>query len=615
MYRQWQRTFRWIVTASLLALWLIAVPVHAQVQLGENVNLTMNGQLGVGYGGDYGSSSAQSSHGTYFSGMGTLNGSYYNPRFLSFTAQPFYNRNQDNSAIGSVFSESGIDSSVNLFGGSHFPGSVSYGKALTNGSQYGIAGVPGLSADGSTQTFAVTWNAFVPKLPTLTATFSDTSSSNTILGEAGTTDTAIKGLNLISNYNLSGFQFYGYFNHQNLDATLPAFLTGSSLETESSNNTYGISVNHKLPLSGSFGVGYSRSTYSSDTNTAVNDGTAQTVDGGVSFNPTRRFTISANARYFDNLIGALQQSILPAGAVPINTYSVGSDGLTLNTFGTYNFGHNLVLIGYANRQIQHFEGTEYTNDQYGGTLTYSYARPLLGMLYLSVGTVNTAANADQGTLGFVGNLGFKKKFRGWDVNLDVSYNQSVQSSIALATTSNYNYGGFIRKRFGANTYWSASARNVQTGLTQQVGYANRSETFMTTLTHGKFGLSGSYSQSHGTSILTSSGVLVPTPLAPLLSPDQILYDGTAYGGGVSVTPLKRLYITANWFRANTSTTSVTAFSNNNNNRIYTQLQYNLRKLTLRATYWKVDQVIGGSTLPRTIQNSYSFTISRWFNLF
>ena len=84
-------------------------------------------------------------------------------------------------------------------------------------------------------------------------------------------------------------------------------------------------------------------------------------------------------------------------------------------------------------------------------------------------------------LGFVGNLGMKKKINGWDLNADISYAQNVQSSLALYTTSNYNYGGYVRKRFGDFTYWTASYREVQTGLTQQTGYHNRSETALTTL--------------------------------------------------------------------------------------------------------------------------------------
>ena len=57
----------------------------------------------------------------------------------------------------------------------------------------------------------------------------------------------------------------------------------------------------------------------------------------------------------------------------------------------------------------------------------------------------------------VGNLGLKKIIKGWDINADASYAQNVQSSIALFTTSNFNFGAYVRRRFGEYTYWTASA--------------------------------------------------------------------------------------------------------------------------------------------------------------
>ena len=177
--------------------------------------------------GTFGNQTKQSSHGLFFTGLANLSGYYYNPKFLNFNVQPFYNRSQDNSTFQSVLSDSGVEASVNLFSGSHFPGSVSYGKAWQTGSQFQIAGQPGLSANGNSQAFAVTWSAFLPNWPTLTATYSDNSVSQTILGETGTTSNSARFLNLYSNYTVYGFQINGFYNHQNFDATFPAFLGGN----------------------------------------------------------------------------------------------------------------------------------------------------------------------------------------------------------------------------------------------------------------------------------------------------------------------------------------------------------------------------------------------------
>ena len=37
---------------------------------------------------------------------------------------------------------------------------------------------------------------------------------------------------------------------------------------------------------------------------------------------------------------------------------VESNGLTLNSFASYNLGKVSMLVGYANRQMQQFAGTE-----------------------------------------------------------------------------------------------------------------------------------------------------------------------------------------------------------------------------------------------------------------
>jgi hypothetical protein len=201
------------------------------------------------------------------------------------------------------------------------------------------------------------------------------------------------------------------------------------------------------------------------------------------------------------------------------------------------------------------------------------------------------------------------------VDSDFSYAQNVQTIIAYYTSSNYSYGAMVRRRFGANSSWTVSYRGVQTGLTQLPGYDNRSDTFITNLVRGRYGLSGSYSQSHGTALLSGAGVLTPTQLAPLIAPDQAIYDGKVYGAGLSVIPMKRMVINVNWFRTRSDTQTASIFSANNSERFYGQMQYNLRKLSFRAGYWRVDQGIGAAGLPPSVNNTYFFNISRWFNIF
>ncbi|MBZ5723012.1 MAG: hypothetical protein LAO03_21950 [Acidobacteriia bacterium] len=613
MYRRSWVTLRKIRQVGALALLGCAMSAQAQVAVGDNLNMTLNGDVAIGYSGDFGNNG--SGHGLYGAGTGQLSGYFYQPNFLSFNIRPFYNRNQDNSSYTSVLRDTGVDASANIFGGSHFPGSVSYSKSFVNGSQFGIPGTTGLIADSSTRTFSVTWSELLPNLPSLTATFGDTSSSSSIQGDAGTTDSASRTFNLLSNYKIDGWGLTGFLTHQNFSVTLPSFLSPTNSRSESSGTSYGVSATHPLPFSGTFLAGYNRTNYSSETGTYLNNGSTDTAETTVAFQPTGRFTVSGQVRYTGNLIGALQQSFFPGGPPPLPTNDVTSHGISLNTFGTYNLGHGFILIGYVNRQTETFEGIDSSSTRAGGTLTYSYSRPLFGMLYVSFGMVNNASNTGGGSLGYVGNVSLKRQLGRWQLDTDFSYAQNVQTIINSYTTSNYSYGAMVRRKFGTNSNWTASYRGIQTGLTQLPGYSNRADNFITILTRGRYAISGSYAKSHGTALLSTAGVLTPTALAPLIGPDQAVYDGTAYGAGLSVTPLKRMIININWYRTRSDTLTATTFSVNNSERYYGQMQYNLRKLSFRAGYWRVYQGIGATGLPPTTRNTYYFNISRWFNIF
>ncbi len=603
-----------MVAISLTPLLLVGINAAGQVSVGEDVQMTLNGNLGIGYSGEFGNSGL-SGHGLFGTGMGLLSGSYYNPNFLSFNVRPFYNRNQDNGSFTSVLSETGVDASTAIFSGSHFPGSVSFSKAFARGSQYGLPGSANLTSDSTTQNFSATWSELLPNLPSLTATFSDNNNSSTILGEKGTSDLSSKIFSLLSNYKVKGFQLSGFINRQNYHVDLPSFLSTSNSQSDSAATSYGLTANHSLPLSGIFTLGYNRTNYRSETGDYRTNGATDTADSSISLKPVERLTVSGQVRYTGNLIGALRQSYI-AGNTPVLLESdAGSHGVSLSTYETYQLGHGFSVMGYANRQMQTFAGTTYDYSQFGGTLTYSYARPLLGLLYFSFGMVNNGTNTGGNSLGFVGNVNLRKRIGKWEYSADTSYSQNVQTIIANYTTSSLSYGGSIRRRFGTSMFWTATYRGIQSAVTQLQGTGNRADSAVTTFTRGRYELSGTFSRSHGTALLSSSGVLTPTPITPILTPDQIVYSGQVYGAGGSVAPVRRMLINFNWYRVRSDTVTSSLFSQNNSERYYGQMQYNVRKLSFRAGYWRVYQSLGGISIQPTLDNTYFFNVSRWFNLF
>ena len=70
----------------------------------------------------------------------------------------------------------------------------------------------------------------------------------------------------------------------------------------------------------------------------------------------------------------------------------------------------------------------------------------------------------------------------------------------------------------------------------------------------RFSINGSYSESSGNALLTSTGlVATPVPL-PIINPaDVVLYNGKSYSVGLGATPFHGLVLSANYAQALSST--------------------------------------------------------------
>ena len=598
----------------LLALVLLCASAgRAQVEVGENLSMNLNGTLGFGYGGGsetYGGSN----HNTSFNGTGTLSGSYYHPSFFSFSIQPYYNRSQNNSVSQSIFNSSGITASTSIFSGSRFPGAVSFSKDFNKTGEFGIPGIGGLTTNGSAQTFSITWSALLPNVPSLTAAFSKTGSSSTVLGSNSDTETSFRQFNLSSSYRIAGFDLNGFFNNQNAFTRFPEFLGAGSNVSDTASTSYGASASHALPLSGTFGAGWTRTTFSSDRG-GRGPTTTDSANASASVSPFRKLTVSGNVRYIGNLIGALEQELTTGGTPLTLERDNSSKSIVFSGITYYSIGRGLSLVGHVTHREQFYGGRDYSDTQYGGTLNYRYARPLFGLLYFSFGLVDNVTQEGNTNLGFVSNVGMTRRFGRWETNSDFSYSHNVHTLVATYNTSSYSYGTFVRRRLSMSTYWHGSFRGMHSGLTQYDGAMNRSESVSTGLTWRSYGVTGAYSQSTGRTVLTASGLLNPSPLAGLFAENIVLFDARSYSLGLTATPIRRLVLTANYAKVRSDTTRPLLQSTNLGDRFTSQLEYKLRKLSLRGGFTRMDQEISASGAPPSMVNSYYFGISRWFNIF
>src|SRR3954463_6250494 len=148
-----KKTFR--AACLMSAMLLFAVAVHAQLTIGDNLNMKMDGNLGFSYTGGFGNADFQSNHGQGFTANATMTGFYFHPNFISFEFRPYYDRAQNNADSQSITRSSGLGGSANFFSGSRFPGSVSYGKDFSTGSEFRFAGVPSVLGDSSGRNFSI----------------------------------------------------------------------------------------------------------------------------------------------------------------------------------------------------------------------------------------------------------------------------------------------------------------------------------------------------------------------------------------------------------------------------------------------------------------------------
>ncbi len=119
-------------------------------------------------------------------GMPRLRGSFYNPNFLNFSIAPYADRDQANSLYGDLSDSTGINANVNLFSGSHFPGSVYFGRGSDSSSEFGLpSSTVGLATHGTNQNFGVNWSAIVPGLPTLNASYAIGDGTSDVYGVTG----------------------------------------------------------------------------------------------------------------------------------------------------------------------------------------------------------------------------------------------------------------------------------------------------------------------------------------------------------------------------------------------------------------------------------------------
>jgi hypothetical protein len=320
-----------IIGLTVLAIAQIATGQQQQLSLGENTKLNAGGLFSFGYTGDYGDA-VPSNHGLDLGFDGRVAGYYYNPNFISFTANPYYNQSRADSDYQSITGASGVNATANFFTGSNYPGSVTYHYDANSTGTFGSVGQPNFTTYGKSQGFGINWSAMVPDWPTLSVGYSQGTGHGTLYGTDQESDSSTRLFNVHSNYQISGFRLNGYFDRNRFDSEFPQFLSEQAQVQDSTDHDLGFGVQHSLPLHGSFYVNYNRASATSDylLSQGQNENTADTSSytdstetANATFHPTQKLGFNVTQNYTDNLSGYLAQNV-GTGEAPVPGINLGS---------------------------------------------------------------------------------------------------------------------------------------------------------------------------------------------------------------------------------------------------------------------------------------------------
>jgi hypothetical protein len=603
----------WLVLAGIL---LLARANYAQVKIGD-FSTNLSGTVSSGYTADFGNLT-NSNHSWAVGGTGTFSGFFYNPNFVSFNISPYLNQSRANSNFQSISNASGINASSRIFGGSHFPGTVSYSKAYNSEGNYAVPGFANYVTHGDSDSFGVNWSENLPDAPSFSAGYQLGSSKYSVYGTNDEGSNKFHSLNLNSGYKWAGFNMGAYYSKGGGRSQIPQLITGESVSSiHTDNSSLGVNVTHFLPLRGSFTAGFNRTDFSTDYLGASTSGTIDTVNANAAVHPTGKTSFTATANYSDNLSGQLLQSIAAGGGViPGLNSKESSSSLDLMGVGSYSLLSNLQTSAFIERRTQNFLGENFGVTSYGGSAYYGH--------HLLEGTFNGSFtfnenNIDktgENTLGFSSNANYSSQILGWQVNGTFGYAQNVQTMLITYMNSFYNYSGSARRRWGKlNLGMGAGAS--RTALTSQAGTANTSESFTATTGYGTIiTATGSYSKSDGQALITGTG-LVPIPIPTPILPSSLvsIFGGNSYSFGLSSAPGKRLVLSASYAKSASNTLNNGIASSNENNEFNALIQYQVRKLSFVSGSSRLQQGFSSSGTKPEVITSYYFGLSRWFNFF
>jgi len=574
----------------------------------------MDGDFSFGYNDSFGNQTL-SAAGLNFGGTANLKGYYYDPKFLSFNASPYYSQSRLNSNYNSIFDSSGVTASAQLFTGSHMPGSFSYSRTYNREGQFGLPDAGTYRTHGSGQSFGLGWGFAFPKIPSFDVGYNFGDGSSRVLGTNVIGDNSYRTLTLGSAYELKGFLLSATYLDNHLSESLPEAVDFSQvLKADTTQQTTQVNVSHRLMFNGNAHGSFNRTEYSSDFGSRPVHETFDNTDASVNLSPIHRLTVGANLSYTENLAASLLQSVLPSSPEAVSgTAGLSSNSLDVSEAASYSVTQHFNLQGWFDQRRQEVFGYNLTSQLYSGGANYSrdFVGGTLG-LYAGISRYNTSAAGATQT-GTTDSITYTRRVQAWTTSASFHYSRNVESALAAFTQSGYGYSvGVNRVLHGWRWNFSGSgSRNALDALNTSATFA---QNYSSSIASAKLSFFGSYARSSGNAVQTGTG-LVNSPIPPIVpSTLLILYGGNSYSVGSSVHPTERLNISANYLHNNYTTQNEQLSSENRVKQAQVLGEYFYRQMHFVAGYSYLYQALGTGGTPANFQTVF-VGVTRHFDFF
>jgi len=593
---------------ALAGLLLLACGAQAQVTVGDDLNMNLDGSLSVGYFGANGNI-VQPTHSLSVGGEGDLRGNYIDPRLVNFVVSPYYNMSRANSSIRSVFNASGINASTQILGGSRYPGSISFGKNWNHEGEFGIPGAVDFKTRGEDQYFNINWSVYQPSYPSLSVSYGLGDSNYEVLGAAtrGKSDSRI--FSLQSGYQVLGFNLVGGYSDFKLTQQLPEITDASqSVEGTTDQDQVQLGISRRFEQWASFVANLSRNHFTVDYSGLPAKQTYDNFAASLSTNVAPGLVVVGGIAYTDNLAASLLQPVVTGGGgIEQTIVGQGSHSLDLSGNVTYTPRRDLSFQGTVDHRNQSYAGFGVSADAYSAGISYS--RDLLCGTLATYGSVTryTANVYEQATTGGMGSLSYSRRMGAWSGNASFRYSRNAQTALVTYTQSGYGYGLNIARRLGSTWIWTVSANGNDNRIDSVSNSSSFNQGYSAALSTAKISFNGNYSRSNGNSIQNGTG-LIPSPIpGPIVPPTLlILYGGSSYGGAMGYTPIRGLVLTADYSHARYHTHNQLDLSENLVEQIDGKAEWYFRELHFTAGYSHLLQGFGAANgVPARVNSFYA----------